>query len=224
MQRPEFQDALRILQEMLSPAGLSEGQLRKRQRIIEASTGLFLRHGYRRTSVDEIARESHVAKGTVYTYFKNKAELLVHAIASEKQGFVERLAPLLDQEQPGEQRLRTWLGMVFEIVDQMPLTSSLMRGDREVLIALEEIDPSLGDFFVQQQHAFIDQMIAEAAGDARFTGAELGERGQALMAIAYSANFIMDERVRGGIEHRRFAHLLADILVDGIAHRSSGAD
>ena len=38
---------------------------------------LFERLGYRRTSVDEVARQAGVAKGTVYLYFKTKADLLV---------------------------------------------------------------------------------------------------------------------------------------------------
>lgn len=219
MNAPDFTDLTRILQEFLVPEGLSDAQLRKRHRIIQVATDLFLRHGYRRTSVDEIAREAHVAKGTVYTYFKNKAELLIHAIGEEKKELVGRLVPLLEAQTDGVERLRTWIQLAFEVIDQMPLTASLMRGDREVLIALEEIDPRLSEFFIQQQHAFLDEMIRAAAGPEAFTGDELGHRGQALLAIVYSASFITDERLRGGLSLNRFSRLLADVLVDEIAHR-----
>jgi AcrR family transcriptional regulator len=40
--------------------------------ILEAATRLFARYGYRRTAMDDIAREAGVAKGTVYLYFDSK--------------------------------------------------------------------------------------------------------------------------------------------------------
>src|SRR5687768_4824261 len=44
----------------------------KQRSIIEAATTLFRRYGYRRTSVDLIAKEAQAAKGTVYAYFEGK--------------------------------------------------------------------------------------------------------------------------------------------------------
>jgi AcrR family transcriptional regulator len=43
--------------------------------ILEATRTMFLRYGYRRTSVDEIAREAGVAKATLYAHFAGKDEL-----------------------------------------------------------------------------------------------------------------------------------------------------
>lgn len=41
--------------------------------IVAAGEKLFSRFGYRRTSMDDIAREAGVAKGTLYLYFDGKA-------------------------------------------------------------------------------------------------------------------------------------------------------
>lgn len=56
---------------------------------------LFSRHGYRRTSVEDIAREADVSKGTVYIYFENKEALL--------RACVGRFAALLEE--------RTWAAL-----------------------------------------------------------------------------------------------------------------
>lgn len=45
----------------------------KAEAIIAAGEKLFSRFGYRRTSMDDIAREAGVAKGTLYLYFDGKA-------------------------------------------------------------------------------------------------------------------------------------------------------
>jgi TetR/AcrR family transcriptional repressor of mexJK operon len=48
---------------------------RKRRAIIEAATALFLRDGYRSTSMDQIAAQAEVGKQTVYKQFEDKEQL-----------------------------------------------------------------------------------------------------------------------------------------------------
>lgn len=43
--------------------------------ILDAAQDLFTRFGFRRTTMDDIARAAGVAKGTLYLYFANKAEV-----------------------------------------------------------------------------------------------------------------------------------------------------
>lgn len=48
----------------------------RRQEIIETAKGLFLKNGFDRTQVSDIAKGMQVAQGLVYHYFKSKAEIL----------------------------------------------------------------------------------------------------------------------------------------------------
>ncbi len=54
----------------------------KRDAILAASITLFGRYGYRRTSMEEIARHAGIAKGTVYLYFPTK-EMLFRALSQQ---------------------------------------------------------------------------------------------------------------------------------------------
>ncbi|MCB2210805.1 TetR/AcrR family transcriptional regulator [bacterium] len=47
----------------------------KRQEIVETAAGVFLRHGYRKTTLDDIAEAAHLQKSSLYHYFSNKDEL-----------------------------------------------------------------------------------------------------------------------------------------------------
>lgn len=47
----------------------------KRGPLVEALLGEFSTHGYRRASLDRIARAGGVSKGSLYQYFENKADM-----------------------------------------------------------------------------------------------------------------------------------------------------
>ena len=47
-----------------------------KKRILDSSTKLFYERGYNNASMDDIAKDIGVTKGTLYLYFKNKEEIL----------------------------------------------------------------------------------------------------------------------------------------------------
>jgi AcrR family transcriptional regulator len=49
----------------------------KRQQILDAARNRFRYFGFRKTTMQEIARDAGVAVGTVYLYFKDKDDLLI---------------------------------------------------------------------------------------------------------------------------------------------------
>jgi AcrR family transcriptional regulator len=53
-----------------------------KSRILQASMKLFGQYGYKKTTVDEIAREAKIGKGTVYLHFRTKEDI-VCALARE---------------------------------------------------------------------------------------------------------------------------------------------
>jgi TetR/AcrR family transcriptional repressor of mexJK operon len=68
--------------------------VRKRNAIMSAGRQLFLTHGYRGTSVDQIAAAAEVSKQTVYKHFTDKRELLLAIVTEVLDGAV---TPFLDQ-------------------------------------------------------------------------------------------------------------------------------
>ena len=62
-----------------------------RQAILEAARGVFARAGYEATTVRDIIRETQLAAGTFYNYFKSKEEVF-HALASSSAA---RFRPVL---------------------------------------------------------------------------------------------------------------------------------
>ena len=52
----------------------------KRTVIIEAATRVFAEKGYQYATMSEIAKESGIATGLTYSYFKNKLDILFSII------------------------------------------------------------------------------------------------------------------------------------------------
>lgn len=49
----------------------------RRQQILEAAAQLFTRKGFDQASMDELAAETGLSKGTLYWYFRSKAEIIL---------------------------------------------------------------------------------------------------------------------------------------------------
>ena len=55
----------------------------KKEQVIEAARRLFHQFGFKKVSMDEIAKEAGVTKKTIYMYFGSKEELLKYFIQEE---------------------------------------------------------------------------------------------------------------------------------------------
>jgi AcrR family transcriptional regulator len=119
--------------------------------ILDAAGELLLIHGYRRVTVDDVARRADVGKGTVYLHWSSKLELFATVLLREvRQVVVEQLAVM--RADPGEIRLHRTLRCLFLLVMRRPLTRAFYTGDTELLGALLT-DTKVGLQFVAQKSA-----------------------------------------------------------------------
>ncbi len=77
----------------------------KYQRILDAAVAVIAEKGYWQAKVAEIADRAGVADGTIYLYYKNKEQLLMAAIDSAFDAFLERARAELAQLEGPKQRL-----------------------------------------------------------------------------------------------------------------------
>lgn len=63
----------------------------KRDTIVRAAESILRARGYQKTTIDEIASEAGVAKGTFYLYFKSKQQLLIEVLDRAVDSLEDRL-------------------------------------------------------------------------------------------------------------------------------------
>ena len=72
------EEQIRRTVENMAPEIFRGGE--KHEKILEATLTLMERYGFKKTTVDDIAREAQVAKGTVYLYFRDKQDIFINII------------------------------------------------------------------------------------------------------------------------------------------------
>lgn len=209
-------DLRRLLEEYGVEAEPRDAKARTRARILRAATTLFCKHGYRRTSVDAVAHEAGVAKGTVYLHFKTKAELLIHTVAEEKKRYFGRLGPVLDESLQPAARLEGYLALAFRLLAEMPLVSRLMQGDREVLAVLEEAGPDFAQQTLALQRQVMEAMLHGIGAFDTLAADERHARSRVLVGLLYAAGHLIDPRLRGDMPLKRYAQVLAKVIVGGL--------
>ncbi|MBU0675547.1 MAG: TetR/AcrR family transcriptional regulator [Proteobacteria bacterium] len=89
-------------------AGIRETKkLQTRQAIIDAAVKLFPRYGFELTSVDQLAREAGIGKGTIYGYFKTKDEIFFAFCEDEIDYVFKALAKSNNRQEPLLEQLHT---------------------------------------------------------------------------------------------------------------------
>ncbi|WP_010172687.1 TetR/AcrR family transcriptional regulator [Bacillus coahuilensis] len=87
----------------------------KRQQILEAATKLFAMNGYTATSMQQIADEIGISKGSVYFYFPSKEDLIISIYEHYQQIVFERsFVVSLQKELSTEEKLIKQFSVQFE--------------------------------------------------------------------------------------------------------------
>ena len=80
-----------------------------RDRILDAADRLLARFGYRKMTVDDLAHEAGIGKGTVYLFFRTKEEVALCCIDRMVDRLLERLEAIGAGRGSVEHRLRQML-------------------------------------------------------------------------------------------------------------------
>lgn len=108
----------------------------KRERILDAAFNLFEHYGFLKTTVDEIAREAHVGKGTIYFYFKNKEDILISLTDREITKGFSMITNAVLKEPNASDMLKKLLQVSFNYFHNNKLLSKVMAMDQGLALSI----------------------------------------------------------------------------------------
>src|SRR5579863_1134441 len=106
----------------------------KKECILTAAIAAFTRFGFKKTSVDEIARDAGVAKGTVYLAAESKEDLFFQAVHREVREWVGADSRLIDPRMPADELLQMLGWKAMEEIEHKPLIWALLAGEHTRLL------------------------------------------------------------------------------------------
>jgi TetR/AcrR family transcriptional repressor of mexJK operon len=116
---------------------------RRRQAIVQAATEVFVRHGYRGATTDEVAARAAVSKQTVYKHFADKEHLFAEVILDTTLQVSEALSSAVAGTLVDARDVRTALREVADGFLRALLQPEVLRL-RRLVIAEADRFPELG--------------------------------------------------------------------------------
>lgn len=122
----------------------------KRKKIIDKAWELFEKNGYEETKVEDITKDLGISKGSFYTYFATKEELLYEVLGKIKKEIIENLENInVDQtpEKVLEDYVKAKMNYAVKILNNMKLRAvEKYLIDSKLRIFFQELQEKSTDF------------------------------------------------------------------------------
>src|SRR5260370_28382548 len=101
-------------------------------RILDTAAELILRWGYKKTTIDDIAKQAGVAKGTIYLHWKTREDLFAALIIREDLKLAEDMKQRIASDPEGS-TLRGFVKRTTLALRKNPLMKALLLNDTDML-------------------------------------------------------------------------------------------
>jgi len=122
--------------------------------IIQTASALFYRNGYNSTGINEIIKESGIAKATLYNHFKSKEELCISYLKYMNENFLIRIKDYCYSKKETKSRVLLIFDFLEEFFDDKEFNgcwciktiSELPKDDRKIKKEIQNQKGQLIDF------------------------------------------------------------------------------
>ncbi len=183
-------------------------------KILDATDRLLARYGYRKMTIDDLAREVGIGKGSIYLHFRSKEEVVYAHIDRVIQCLLQRLKAIAETDISPEEKIRKMIVLRvmfrFDSVQHFPESLSDMFRDlrpeihrrrqnhfkeeaRLVAAVLKE-GQRRGTFRSGDCRAFAHAILAATNSFLPFhlSTRELGKRGELERAVTRVCNLLLE--------------------------------
>lgn len=102
--------------------------------IIQTAAKLFSNKSYHDVTMDQIAQEVGVAKGTIYLYFDSKEKLYLEILEDTYEEIESILEKEIAKSDPAPQKLKKILGLIFQFyIQNMDVLRILSRDETHLI-------------------------------------------------------------------------------------------
>ncbi len=101
----------------------------RKEGIIETARDLFARFGFKKTTVDDIARAIHMGKSTIYYYFETKEDIFKAVIERESKFLAMKIKKAVDKVTSPVEKLRVFILTRMQCLKQLANFYSVLKDE-----------------------------------------------------------------------------------------------
>jgi AcrR family transcriptional regulator len=183
-----------------------------REKIMAAADRMFGKYGFRKTTMDEIARSAHKAKGSVYYYFRSKEDLFLAVVSQEITVLKSGLTRIIVENHDATGMIRNYMMKRMVLMkDAVNYHESLKVDFGEDFTFLKDIREEFTRFEIDLMKAVLDRGVKEKRFQIRDTRATAQ-----VIILAIKAIEIPFYHQRKIAEFEQTIVELIDILIKGL--------
>lgn len=190
-----------------------------RDTIMDAAERLLSLYGYSKTTVDDIAQEAGIGKGTIYLHFHGKEEIAVSFIDRVNQRVRARLEDIAASDAPPAEKLRQML--IARVMVRLETARNHDKSIDELLAAIRPLLISCR----QRWHEAEAEVFAQVLREGRVSEElEFGDDMATARTLVLATNSVLPYNLsalqlgeRDEIQHA--ASQIAELLLNGLLSR-----
>ncbi len=109
-----------------------------RESIINAATQIFTRFGFKKTSMDDIAKSLRMGKSSIYYYFKGKEEIFQAVVDKEADQLRLKVNKILSSNDDTMSKLRSYVKLRMDLIKQLSNYMEILKNDDLMNLTLTE--------------------------------------------------------------------------------------
>ena len=177
------------------------GQRDHLTQVLQAAEKLFAKRGFYPTTIDDIAKEAKLAKGTIYLYFDSKEDLFFSAIERKLDALLSKIEKAVKEPGSAWQRINTTIGIHLKFMEENKDFFKIMQSFSEQL--REKLEKELKGRVVEKQSRYIKiltRLIQRAINEGEVKPLDARKLAVILMGIVHSLTvYWVSQKERGSL-------------------------
>ena len=146
--------------------------------ILDAAEQLFVRYGFKKTSIDDVARAARIGKGSVYLHFSSKEELFAEVVRRTSDGALEAVATAVARARTPAEKLRAFIDTSSEV---LPGIAAEHHVSEETMTELISLGMAVRPAHLARQRSMLVELLRAGVASGAFevertTGDRVRER------------------------------------------------
>ncbi len=162
----------------------------RRGEILEAARRVFATRGFAAATVDEIAREAGIAKGTIYLYYRSKGDVYAGAALEGLRALHEQVVAEVRHAETPFEKVRAFIATKARYFERNVDFFRLYYAE------LHELAAQAGGVHVEMQRLYLEQ-VALLESELTLAFPERGDMHSIALAIGALTYGVITRRLRG---------------------------